>query len=439
MAFTIGINDALVVSPHDGCVPRQASIGVVDGRIDYVGAKRLGAEDALTLVDGAGRVLMPGLVNGHNHGDMTVARGLGDGRTLLQQNQDFASHQWFGKWLTADDLYWSRQLTYLEALLGGTTFILENSFWNHPDAVRAMTDIGIRGAIAMDVRPNFLEPDRLVADNVIEDFRASCEAAALLPVIGSISEEDFTAERIKRVRDLLAPHAIHVTSHLAETVWRDRLSRENCGLSPVMAMARFGYFDHRYLASHMVHLAPEDIAVVAERGVKVVNTPVAEMKIADGIAPIPRLLQAGIQVALGTDGALWNNSIDLFGEMRQMLLLHSLTSGPGSITPQQIIEMATVNGAAAFGLADDFGTIEPGKSADFILIDITTPKLRPLNLGVRENVTSALVGLVNAGDVTDVFIRGERLVANGAIQTINIDVVLDHVQAAHDKIAAAIE
>lgn len=435
MVFSIGINDALVVSPHDGCVPRAASIGVQDGRIAYVGSRRLSIEDARELIDGTGRVLMPGLVNGHNHGDVTVARGLGDRLTLQQQNEKFASHSWFSHFLTTDDLFASRQLTYIEALLSGTTFILENSFWNHPRAVEAMTGVGIRGAIAMDVRPDFSVPDVLVTAEEITSFREECERAGLQAVVGSISEEDFEPERLQRIRALLDSAGTLTTSHLSETVWRVDLSKERCGMSPVQAMATFGYFDHRCLASHMVHLDADDIQTVLKRNVKVINTPVAEMKIADGIAPVVALVEAGVKVALGTDGALWNDSVDLFGEMRQMKLLHSLVSGPDSLSSEAIVAMATVNGAEAFGLADEFGTIEEGRSADFILIDVTAPRIRPLSAG---NVTSALVNLVSGRDVTDVFIRGERVVAHRTLQTLNADAVLEQVQAAHDTIASAI-
>lgn len=437
MAFELGINDAVVVSPHDDWRPRRASVGVAEGRIAYVGERRIAASEANSLVDGVGRVLMPGLVNGHCHGDMTVARGLGEGMTLLEQNQAFAAHNWFKQWLSDEDLAWSRQLTYLEALESGTTFILENSFWNHSDAVALMADTGIRGAIAMDVRPQFSEPDVLVTDQQIEAFMTECEAAGVLPVIGSISEEDFTPERLSRIRDLLAPHGIHATSHLAETTWRDALARENCGSSPVQAMARYGYYDHRHLASHMVHLGAEDIAITAERGAKVISTPAAEMKIADGVAPVPALLAAGVEVALGSDGALWNNGNDLFREMRVLQLVHSLTTRPGALTAPQILQIATRNGAAAFGLAD-VGSITPGWSADFVLVDVTAPRMRPLNITAAENLTAALVGLTSGADVTDVFIRGERVVAEGKAQTIDRAAVLAGAQAAHERIATAI-
>lgn len=438
MTFSLGIDQAIVMSAHTGFRPWVGSVGVRAGRIEYVGERRITAAECDVLVDGVGSVLMPGLVNGHCHGDMTVARGLGEQMTLRQQQDAFADHGWFSKWLTTEDLFYSRQLTYIEALLGGTTFMLENSFWNHPDAVTAMTQVGIRGAIAMDIRPEFSEPDVFVTDAEIDEFVAQCATADLVPVMGSISEEDFTPERLAHVGRLLAAHGLLTTSHLAETKWRHELSLARCGLTPVQAMAEYGYFDQRHIGSHMIQLDEADIAIVAERGVKVVCTPGCEMKIGDGIAPISQLLQAGVDVALGTDGALWSNGNDLFRELRATLMSQSYAFGPDSISNADILRMATLNGAAAFGREADFGTIEAGKSADFILVDVTSPHVRPLNLGARENVSAALTSLVTAADVTDVFIKGERVVASGRLETIDTAAVLEHVQAAHEKIATAV-
>lgn len=438
MPFTVGIDRAIVMSAHTGFQPWVGSVGVTDGRIEYVGERRLTAADCAELIPGEGRVLMPGLVNGHCHGDMTVARGLGEQMTLQQQQIAFADHGWFSKWLTSEDLFYSRQLTYIEALLGGTTFILENSFWNHPDAVAAMSAVGIRGAIAMDIRPDFSEPDVLVTDVEIVRFAAECAAAGILPVMGSISEEDFTAERLAHVGQMLAAHGHLVTSHLAETKWRDEISREVTGLSPVRAMAEHGFFDDRHIGSHMVQLDADDIALVAERGVKVVCTPGCEMKIADGIAPVAEMLQAGIPVSLGTDGALWSNSNDLFRELRATQMSQNCRYGPQAVSNADILRMATINGAITFGQSDAFGTIEAGKSADFILVDMSAPRVRPLSLSGRETVSAAVTGLVTAADVTDVFVRGERVVAGRRLETVDTATVLDHVQAAHERIAAAV-
>lgn len=134
------------------------------------------------------------------------------------------------------------------------------------------------------------------------------------------------------------------------------------------------------------------------------------MKIADGLAPIPALLKAGVTVALGTDGAMWSNSNDLFREMKCLLLVHSLHGGVRTLTAHDALDMATVNGAKLFGLENELGTIEQGKLADLILVDASRPHMTPLRTGRAENVSSNVVYCATGADVTDVFVGGRRLV-----------------------------
>lgn len=166
------------------------------------------------------------------------------------------------------------------------------------------------------------------------------------------------------------------------------------------------------IGSHVVHLDDEEIQLLAENDVKVANTPLCEMKICDGIAPIPKMVRAGVCVCLGTDGAMWNNSNDIFREMKGMALLHSINSGVRSLEIRDVLDMATINGAKAFGLEKEYGSIEEGKKADFILIDTTRPHMRPLVLGKYENVSSAVVYSATGADVSDVFVNGRQLVEN---------------------------
>ena len=162
--------------------------------------------------------------------------------------------------------------------------------------------------------------------------------------------------------------------------------------------------------------------------------PLCEMKIADGIAPIPKMVRAGVTVCLGTDGAMWNNSNDIFREMKGMALLHSIHSGIRSLKTTDILDMATIHGAKAFGLETEFGTIEEGKSADFILIRTDKPHMRPLRLGLCENVTSSLVFSANGNDVSDVLVNGNHVVRNGVLHTVDVAQIMDSVQKANEKI-----
>lgn len=436
MKFDVGVSDAVIVSAANGYHPFVGSVGVRDGRIAWVTDKRLEKSECEQWVDGTDRILMPGLVNAHCHGDMTLARGLGDDLTLLEQNQTFADTNWFYTLISDDDRFASRQLTYCEALLSGTTFILENMYWGLGErSVDAMSEIGIKGALAEDIRRDFSKPDELLENEELIRFRDKCRERGLLAVVGGISEEDFEVERLQRIKRKLAECGIRQTFHLAENDWRIQRIQEKFGCGSIEFLHQNGILDSETLGSHVVYLSDREIDLLAQTGTKVANTPLCEMKIADGIAPISKMVRAGVTVCLGTDGAMWNNSNDIFREMKGMSLLQTIHNGIRSLKTTDILDMATINGAKAFGLEAEFGTIEEGKSADFILVRTDRPHMRPLRLGLCENVTSSLVFSANGNDVSDVFVNGNHVVDNGALQTANVAAIMERVQNASEAIA----
>jgi 5-methylthioadenosine/S-adenosylhomocysteine deaminase len=175
MSLDLEIRGAVILSAHNRYVPFVGSVGIEDGRIAAVRENSLGAAGS-RVIEASGRILMPGLVNGHCHGDMTFARGLGDGMTLAEQIEAFESTGWFYS-LTDDDVrYMSRQLAYCEALLSGTTFMLENMYWSlGARSVKAMAETGIRGALAEDVRKDFANPDIMYNIEELMAFKSECE------------------------------------------------------------------------------------------------------------------------------------------------------------------------------------------------------------------------------------------------------------------------
>lgn len=436
MKFDIGIHQAVIVSAANGYEPFLGSVGVKDGRIAWVTPGKLEKSACERWIDGENRILMPGLVNAHCHGDMTLARGMGDDLTLLEQNRAFADTNWFYTLIDDDDRYASRQLTYCEALLSGTTFLMENMYWGlGRRSVDAMSETGIKGALAEDVRRDFAKPDLLLEDRELTAFRDACRERGLLAVAGGISEEDFEEERLVRIKDKTRRCGLRQTFHLAENDWRIRRVREQFGCGSVELLHRLGVLDGETIGSHVVYLSEREIDLLAQSGTRVANTPLCEMKIADGIAPIPQMVRAGVTVCLGTDGAMWNNSNDIFREMKGMALLHTIHSGIRSLKTTDILDMATINGAKAFGMESEFGTIEEGKSADFILVRTDRPHMRPLRTGLCENVTSSLVFCATGSDVSDVFVNGDRVVADGVLQTVDTARIMESVQRASEKIA----
>jgi len=439
MPFSLGINHAIILSAHNGYVPFVGSVGVEDGRFAYVGERAIGPGEAIERIDATGRILMPGLFNGHCHGDMTFARGLGDGLTLQEQNGAFAGTDWFHTLITDEDRYDSRLLTYCEALLSGTTFINENMFWGlGARSADAMKTVGIRGALTEDIRYDFSDPERLLEDAELAELAARARDNGLVPIIGGISEEDFDETLLRRIEDKRRRLGHLLTCHLAETTWRIERVRQLFGKTPIRMLADSGCLSDRLIGSHVVWATPDDIRLLAAHDVKVVNTPLCEMKIADGIAPIPAMVEAGVCISLGTDGGMWNNSNDLFREMKGMMLLHTVNSGIRSLKTTDALDMATINGARTFGLGDELGTIEVGKKADLILIDAEQAHLSPLRLGSHNNVASTVVFSATGQDVSDVFIGGQPVVRRRQILTVDLQEIRHKVAAVSEKVAGAL-
>lgn len=439
MLFDLVISEGIIVTMTGDNEPFIGSIGIKDGKIETIQKGRMYPEDGRNYISARGKIVMPGLINGHCHGDMTAIRGMADDLTLLEQNEKFAPLNFLYDELSEQDRFFSRQLTYIEALKSGTTFIAENMYWGLGlDSIKAMVETGISGALAEDIRYDFTEPENLQTIDFLKQFSKQCRKNELIPVLGSVSEEDFKEELLKEIFTIADKCELLVTQHLAETKWRVELSKKNTGHHPVTALNEFGLLSERLIGSHAIYINEEEIKMMQEAGIKVINTPVCEMKISDGIAPIPEFLNHRIPTGLGTDGALWNNSNDMFREMKGLVLLHSINSGVRQINAQQALECATINGAKVFGIEEEKGSLCEGKDADIVLVNADASHMRPLRIGAHENVISSLVYNATGQDVESVFIKGRPVVLNKEVMTIDEDEIISEVQAVSEKIAANI-
>ena len=439
MAFDLVLSGGIILSAHNGYEPFIGSVAVEGDRIALVKPGSIARTEAARWIDAAGKIILPGFVNAHCHGDMTLARGLGDDLTLLEQMQRFSDTNWFYSLISDDDRFYSRQLTYAEALLSGTTFLCENMYWSLGGrSVTAMAQTGIRGALCEDVRADFSKPGEFVSDEWLKAFRDLCQVTGIVPVLGSISEEDFDPALVRRICDKAKSLGILETRHLAENDWRVAIVKEKFGTTPVRFLQAEGALHPGLIGSHAVYADEEEAELLAQNGVSVANTPLCESKIADGIAPIPLYLRHGVNVCLGTDGAMWNNSNDLFREMKGMALLHTATSGIRSIRARDVLNMATVNGYRAFGISDA-GTLEAGSRANIVLVEATGAHMAPLRLGKYENIASAVVYCATGRDVTDVFVEGRHVVERGQLTTLDVSALAARVTEASNKIAEGLE
>lgn len=438
--FDLIVANAIIVSAANNYEPFAGSVAVKDGLLEYVGERRFSPAEARTYLDAEYDILMPGLFNGHCHAELSVLRGIGDALTLWEQKEVFSAVGWFRGYYTDAERYTARQLTYCEALRAGVTFLNDNMYWSlGADAVRAMAETGIRGALSEDVRPDFSTPDTMIGQEALRRFSADCTAAGIIPILAGPAEEDYSRERLSKIQATLRRQQMRYTCHLAETDWRISIAEKNFGKSPVQILSDYGLLNENLIASHVVHVSQKDIECLADSGASVVNTPLCEMKIADGIAPIALMVRAGIPVSLGTDGALWNNSNDIFREMKCMQLLQTVSHGIRSLTVRDVLDMATVNGARAFGVEDRLGSFVSGMEADMVLVSKKGLHMRPLRLGRYENVTSSLVFSATGQDVRHVFVRGEAVVWDGRVLRMDAAALAERVEACGRRMVEQLE
>jgi 5-methylthioadenosine/S-adenosylhomocysteine deaminase len=439
MSFDIIVEGGIVVSMEHASEPFIGSIAIKDGHIEAIWEGSDIREKAREHIDAQDMIVLPGLINGHVHGDMTVARGLGDDKTLLEQNEAFYPLDFFGGLLSPEERVVSRQLTYIEAIKGGTTFLCENMFWSlGRESIQALHEVGIRGALVEDARPDFLDPKILVDTAQMIEFCRAAREAGFVPVIGSVAEEDYDDGLLQDIKQMAQECNALIHTHLAETDWRIERVKNDFNTTPVRYLHANDFLGDWLIGSHAVWVDEEEAEFLAECGVRIVNTPTAEMKIADGIAPVPSYLSKGIPVGLGTDGAMWNNCNDLFREMKAVVLLHQVGSGIRSITAQQALEMATIQGAVVFGQDAELGSIAPGKLADVVLVDTNQPHLRPLRWRHHSNIVSNVVYCATGRDVHTVIIDGQPIVVARELQTLCESDVIAEAQAIGDRLAKAI-
>lgn len=388
------------------------AVAVKDGLIADVLPSDLARRtvQAARVVDLGEHVLIPGLVNLHTHGAMTLMRGIGDDLPLMRWLQEVI---WPAEAKHVSDTF-VREGTLLaavEMLRGGITTCSDMYF--HPDAAAQAFDlVGMRAMVGI-VLINFPTAYATDADDYLRKGLAARDRWRGQPRIGftvaphapyTVSDENLIrAQTLARELDL----PLHI--HLHETDGEIRESIAAHGLRPLARLERLGIAADNLVAVHAVHLNSHDIDLLASRGASVAHCPTSNMKLASGIAPVPRLLEAGVRVGLGTDGAASNNRLDLFQEMRHAALLAKVSSGDATAVPaHSALHMATLAGAEALGLGDEIGSIVRGKRADLCAVNLGDISMRPCF-----EPLSHLVHAAGRDQVSHVWIDGESRVDAG--------------------------
>lgn len=395
------------VDPEDRVLPRH-SLAIRDGRVQALlptvrARQECQAREELDL---PGHVLIPGLVNAHTHAAMSLLRGLADDLPLMTWlNQ----HIWpaEGRWVSEAFVHDGTQLAMLEMLRGGTTCF--NDMYFFPDiTAKAAAAAGLRaviGLILIDFPSAWAEgpEDYLRRGLALHDqFRDHPRVRAAFAPHAPYSVGDAA---LRRVATLAEELDIPIHMHVHES--RDEITQSlrDHGRRPLDRLRELGLLSPRLLAVHMTQLEDPEIQELASAGVRVAHCPESNLKLASGTCPVARLLAAGVDCALGTDGAASNNDLDLFGEMRvAALLAKGATRDAAALPAQAVLRMATLNGARALGLEAEIGSLEPGKSADLVAVDLNYPETQPVYHPV-----SQLVYACGREQVRHVWVAGRQL------------------------------
>lgn len=399
-------------------------VGIENGKIEFVSSDKSKASEFAAShpdakqIDATGKIVMPGLINTHTHVAMALLRGISDDVPLMEWLEQ---HIWpiEGK-MGYQEIYDGARLGILEMLMGGTTTFVD--MYPYEEAVAdAAETAGIRALVSpcpMDFRMDHFENDWR---QVQKRFSGS---SLVTMWMGPHAIYTLSGKNLQRSIGLSKELGVGSHVHLAET----QNEQDNCiaqhGMSPTEYLEKEGLFTTKTLAAHCVVMSDHDIEILAKNGVSVAHNPQSNMKLASGIAPVKKMLDAGINVSIGTDGASSNNDLDMWEEMRTASLLQKVsTLDPCAIPAYTALQMATVNGAKAIGREGELGVLSAGAFADILIVDIEKAHLYP-----HTNLISELVYSTHASDVDSVIVNGNIVIENRKCLTMNAQEVCSTAQ-----------
>jgi 5-methylthioadenosine/S-adenosylhomocysteine deaminase len=415
------LNGTILTMDQEGTVIKDGMICIEGSRIAYCGLAS-GAPPAAGVreIDAKGGLILPGLINSHTHGAMTLMRGLADDLPLDVWLNEHIFPAETG--LSGEAVYWGTALACLEMIKSGTTSFCDMYLFAGQVA-QAVHDTGLR-AVVGEVLYDFPSPSYGEIDNGLKVTGELIAKYAKHPRIsGAVMPHAlYTCSRslMERAGQISANTGADMNIHLAENPGETAEVLKIWGARPLAVMEELGLVNQRLWIDHGVDLEPDEIERLAQAGARVAHCPESNMKLASGAAPLARMLAAGVTVGLGTDGCASNNDLDLFGEMDTCAKLAKVISrDPTAASADQVLSLATRLGAAAFGQAEDLGVLEEGALADVIVVDINQPHLTPMY-----NPASHLVYAVRGGDVLHTICHGQVLMENRVVESLDEGEVL---------------
>ncbi len=413
----IVIKNTLAILP-DGAedIIRETSIYIEGDRIVSIGDKPAGFSGD-KIIDGKDKLVIPGLVNCHTHSYMSFMRNVADDLSFMDWL--FGTIDPIEQQMTDEDTYWGANLAIIEMMKSGTTCFNDMQMNIH-QTTRAVKESGMRAVICRGlVGSGSDEAGQMRLRQAYEERDAAKDCDRLTFLLGPHAPYTCDDEFLKIVASEAKKEHMGIHMHLSESVSEIEQIKEKYGCTPIELAERCGIFDVPAIAAHCVQVTDEDIEILKNKNVSVVTNPASNMKLGNGFAPIGKMLEKGVNVCLGTDGAASNNCLNMFHELSLLTLIHKGTGKtPQCVSAREGFRIATINGAKALGLESQIGSIEVGKKADLAILDLNTPSLTP-----RNNLIAALSYSANGSEVETVIINGQITMENRKLLTVDEQLV----------------
>ena len=392
-------------------------------------------DNADSVIDASGKLVMPGLINAHTHAYMTIHRNIAD---------DLAFFDWLDAvqriedYMTEEDVYWTTLLAIIEMLRSGTTCFVDMTIKSAKEksgpksaAAGAVYDSGFRAVISRGLA-GVAESDEshMKYGQAVHEMALFKDESRLQFLHGPHAPYSCMADYLQKLTASARDRGIGQTIHLSESQAEMDSIRKEHAATPIAYVDSLGVFDVPVIAAHCVYATDEDIRLMAEKGVSVALCPKSNMKLGNGFAPAQKLLDAGINVCLGTDGCGSNNSLNMFTEMNAAALVYKGAERRAQcVSAAEVLKMATVNGAKAIGREGELGIIREGALADLILVNLNEPQFLPHN-----NIFSGLVYSSTGTEVDTVLVNGEVLMENRTLMTIREEEVFTRIRDITNRI-----
>ena len=409
------IKNALILPMTERNLSFVGDISIKDGFIERINGTS-GEYDE--VIDAQGKIALPAFVNGHTHLPMVLMRNYKDTCSNLME---WLSQIWpIEDKLNADDIYYSSLLGAAELIKSGCT-VFADMYFQADNTIKALKQAGIRGIIGQTFFGDEEEAKRRIRENVpildaaIDgDDRYRIDAA--VHAIYTCTDGCY-----KVAREWIDSRNGYMNTHLAETEGEVLNSIKDFGMKPAQYLKSLGVLNKKTYLAHGVWLDDEELKIIKESGASIIHNPSSNCKLASGIANVAKYRKMGINVGLGTDGASSNNNLNMLKEMNLASMISTVSNmDPGAVTPYDIISMATKDGAEAIGLGNKIGTIEKGKEADILLLDMSRINTTPTN-----DPFSAIVFSADTSNVDTLFCKGKKILENGTILTLDEKEVME--------------